>query len=76
MSDDSDASRLSARLIELEVRYTHQAVELKDLSDVIYRQQQEIERMRARLEAVEKKLADLSEIDRPTDPSDDVPPHY
>ena len=75
MAEPEDANA-NPRVVELEIRYTHQAAELRDLSDVIFRQQQEIERLRTRVEALEKKLAEVAELDRPTDPSDEVPPHY
>ena len=74
VSDETE--RLEARLVELEVRYMHQAAELRDLSDVVYAQGQEIQRLRARVDGLEKKLGQVDEVDRPTDPSDEVPPHY
>ena len=62
------------RLIELETRLSYQEATLRDLNDVITRQQQQIDR----LEQLCRLLAERSarqEIAKGT-PEDEVPPHY
>jgi uncharacterized coiled-coil protein SlyX len=67
---------VEARLVELEVRFTHQDRALSDVSAVVYRQQQLIEQLERRLKFLEKRITDAGEPAPPRDPSDDVPPHY
>lgn len=62
------------RLDELEVRYTHLEKTVQELSDVIWRQQQEldllrdlVERLKGRLDA-DPGLVEAGRVDRP--------PHY
>jgi SlyX protein len=70
---DSDLER---RVVELEVRFTHQDRALGELSDVVYRQQQVIDLLERRLKHSEKRLGELGEPSPPRAPEDDVPPHY
>jgi SlyX protein len=73
MSDES----LAARLAELEARYTLHQDLLDKLSDVIWRQQRDLDKLGARAVALEKRLAALSgEAAEAPDPGDEVPPHY
>ncbi|MCK6531671.1 MAG: SlyX family protein [Polyangiaceae bacterium] len=65
-----------ARVVELEVRFTHQDRALSEMSDVVYRQQQLIDQLERRVKALEKRLADIGEPSTPRDITDDVPPHY
>ena len=65
-----------ARVVELEVLFTHQDRALSEMSDVVYRQQQLIEQLERRVKALEKRLADIGEPSTPRDITDDVPPHY
>jgi SlyX protein len=78
MSDapDPELERMRARLVELEVRYTHQETLLADLSDVIYEQRRVLDQVNKRLTALERRLADVDAVGGPRDPKDDVPPHY
>lgn len=71
-----EAAAAESRLTELEVRYTHQQTLLGELSDVVYAQQQEIDALKKRLSALEGRLADAGDTERPTDPSEEIPPHY
>ena len=71
-----EAERAEARLIELEVRYTHQETLLRELSDVVYAQRQEIDALKQRLTTLEGRLGDVGDTERPTDPSEEIPPHY
>jgi uncharacterized coiled-coil protein SlyX len=47
-----------------------------DLSDVVYRQQQEIRALNARIAAVAERLATGSAEERQRPPEDERPPHY
>lgn len=71
-----DHGGTDARLVELEVRYTHQDKTLAEVSDVVYRQEQRIEQLERRLKALEKRLLELGEPGATRDAKDDVPPHY
>lgn len=70
------ATEIEARVVELEVRYTHQERALAELSDVVYRQQQVIDQLERRLKLLEKRLVEVGEAPAPRDPKDEVPPHY
>jgi SlyX protein len=64
-----------SRLIELETRLSYQEATLRDLNDVITRQQQEIDR----LNQICRMLVDRAS--RPPDQAkgsleDEIPPHY
>jgi SlyX protein len=47
-----------------------------DLSDVVFRQQQEIKALGARLDAVSDRLEAVQSIDRERSNDDERPPHY
>jgi SlyX protein len=72
---DSELERALARIVDLEVRYSHQQVELNELSEVVYRQQRVVDHLNRRIQALEKKLADADD-GGPRNPEDEVPPHY
>lgn len=74
MSDE--LIRAEARILELEVRYTHQHQTIEHLSDVIYRQQQLIDKLSERLRLLEGKAAGLESPEAPRSLEDEVPPHY
>jgi SlyX protein len=70
-----ELSHAEARLLELEVRYTHQNETLEHLSDVIYRQQQQIDKLTERVRLLEEKAGGgAPEPSRNLE--DEVPPHY
>lgn len=71
----NDPDRLTARVAELEVRLTLQQDELDKLSEVLYRQQRELDGLLLRLQLLEaRRPADPQPA--PRDPADEVPPHY
>lgn len=55
MKPELDA--LEARIVELEIRYTHQEAMVETLSDVVREQHGLIERLERRLEAVHALMA-------------------
>jgi SlyX protein len=73
---DTELDRALARIVELEVRYTHQEKVLSDLSDVLYEQRRAFDKLVVRVVALEQKLSELTATPRVRDPKDDVPPHY
>ncbi len=65
------------RLMEIETRIAFQEHTIKDLSDVIYKQQQEIDRLATICAALEKRSKELSESNQEIDaPANEKPPHY
>ena len=64
-------------LVEIETKIAFQEKTIKDLNDVIYEQQQEIERLGAICGDLVKRVKELSEFIQGTDaPADEKPPHY
>jgi SlyX protein len=47
-----------------------------DLSDVVFRQQQEIRALGARIKEVSERLETAQSEERPRTPEDERPPHY
>jgi SlyX protein len=66
---------LDARVAELETRYMLQQDVIQQLSDVLWRQQQEVDALKQRVHALERRVVDGSTADAPA-PDDDLPPHY
>ena len=64
---------MEERIIELELRSMAQQQTLEELSEVVYRQQRELDGLRAALEAVAKKLPEPGLVDAK---QHDKPPHY
>lgn len=65
------------RLIEIETRAAYQEETINDLSDVVFRQQKEIDRLTLTVENLRTRLLELSEIIPGSDaPANDKPPHY
>lgn len=64
---------MEERLVDLEVRYTHQQDELRKLSDTVFAQQKLIQALTIRVKALEEQLAALLEEGQPRD---QPPPHY
>lgn len=66
----------SDRLEALEFKIAHLERGLQELSDVVVRQQQDIERLRAQAKRLTDRLLDSQQqAPAPTD-ADEVPPHY
>jgi SlyX protein len=60
--------------IEIKIAYLEQAN--AELSDVVYRQQQELDQLRARLLAITAKLDTAQTQDASYKLEDEKPPHY
>ena len=65
------------RLVEIETKIAFQEKTIKDLSDAIYEQQQEIERLGDICTALAKRVKEISEVTFGIDaPANEKPPHY
>ena len=65
------------RLVEIETKIAFQEKTIQDLSDVIYEQQQEIERLGSTCDDLMKRVKELSEFTPGIDaPANERPPHY
>lgn len=65
------------RLIEIETKIAYQDKTIKDLNDVVYEQQQEIERLASICDLLTKQVRELSEFSLGSDaPANEKPPHY
>jgi len=65
------------RLVEIETKIAFQEQTIKDLNDVLYEQQQEIERLGSTCDALVKRFKELSEFTPGIDaPVNEKPPHY
>ena len=65
------------RLVEIETKIAFQEQTIKDLNDVVYEQQQEIERLGSICDALVKRIKELSEFAPGIEPpANEKPPHY
>ncbi len=65
------------RLVEIETKIAFQEQTIKDLNDVLYEQQQEIERLGSICDALAKRVKELSELTPGIDvQANEKPPHY
>ena len=63
----------SIEQIEIKIAYLEQAN--AELSDVVYRQGQELESLRAQLSELVRRL-DAGQTPTASSPQDEIPPHY
>jgi SlyX protein len=66
----------AARVTELEARYTLQQDLLQQLSDVLWRQRQELDLLEQRVAALERRVADVGAATDTPSRDEDLPPHY
>ena len=65
------------RLVEIETKIAFHEQTIKDLNDVIYEQQQEIERLGSICDALMKRVKELSAFTPASNvPANEKPPHY
>lgn len=64
----------SVERIELKIAYLERAAH--ELSDVVYRQQREIEALRVQLRAAVERIAQLATPERAYTLDEEKPPHY
>ena len=64
------------RLVDLEIRLTHQEAAIEALSDVIAGQQKVIERLQAQIVALHEQLRAQSRLNMLPPSEEPPPPHY
>ena len=65
-----------SRLIDLEIRLTHQEATLQALNDVIADQQRLIDQLRKEMEGLKSQMRDMSPTDVAAPWEETPPPHY
>jgi SlyX protein len=65
-----------ARLEAIEIKIAHLEQTVAQLSDVLARQQREIDTVRARNQRLSDQLETLESAAVPASPADEKPPHY
>jgi SlyX protein len=65
-----------ARLETIEIKIAHLEQTVAQLSDVLARQQREIDTVRARNQRLSDQLETLESAASPVSPADEKPPHY
>ena len=68
--------QVAGRLMELEVRYTHQQDTIETLSDALYEQQRALRALTARVAALEGRGSAGGGSEPARDPEAERPPHY
>jgi len=68
--------KLEDRLIDLEVKASYADDLLEQLSDQIYRQQQQIDLLLHELRLLRERLPEAGSTGTPRNLRDDIPPHY
>ena len=64
------------RLVDLEIRLTHQEATLQALNDVVAEQQGMIDRLRKQVEALQRQLRDMTPANIAEPWEETPPPHY
>lgn len=64
---------MEERIVELELRSMAQQRTLEELSEVIYRQQKELDRLQKRVDQLSQKVEEPGLVDAK---QQDKPPHY
>jgi len=72
----TELSDLARRLVDLEIRLTHQDDTLEALNTIIIRQQQQIGRLNDELVMARRRLSELDTSSGMTAEQDPPPPHY
>ena len=67
---------MNATLEQIEIKIAYLERANSELSDVVYRQQQELETLRTRLAELTGRFAAAQEQPTPYLPEDEQPPHY
>lgn len=75
MTTQPTTQQYDQRLIDLETRIAFQEDSIQALSDEIYRQQKELDRLQQLCSIMLQRLQDVS-AGGPTGPVDEKPPHY
>ena len=71
----SEPTAVSTSLEQLEIKIAYLEQANAELSDVVYRQGQELESLRAQLSELLRRL-DAVQTPTASSPQDEIPPHY
>ncbi|MBY0555377.1 SlyX family protein [bacterium] len=64
------------QLIDIEIKIAHQDKTLEELSDVIYKQQQQIDSLEKSLKTLISRIQNGTNGELEIGPADEKPPHY
>jgi len=64
------------RLVDLEVKAAYAEDQLEQLSDLIYRQQQQIDALLHELRLLRDRMPEAGTTSAPRNLRDEIPPHY
>ena len=67
---------MNDKLIDLEIRLTHQESHLEELDKIIYQQQRMIDQLLEKLSTLEKRLKTTTENNILSQSEEAPPPHY
>ena len=67
---------LERRIIDLEIRLTHQQIMLEEVSDVIARQAETIDNLTHKLRRLQERVAEMAAGWQASHQDDKPPPHY
>lgn len=67
---------MESRLTDLEIRLTHQEAALEEISDVLHKQQNTLEALRADMAALQRQLRDMAPSNIADISEETPPPHY
>jgi SlyX protein len=65
-----------SRLIELEMKLAHAEKSVEDLSDVVYKQQMQIDNLEKIFILLSKRIQNYSNGEAEIGPANEKPPHY
>jgi len=74
LTDPSQLAKLEGRLIDLEIRLTHQESTIEELNDVVIKQQQQIDKLGNEVIMARQRLSELDNTPGPQ--QEPPPPHY
>jgi SlyX protein len=74
--DTSNATGIAERIDELETRLAQQDQSILELSDEMYRQQQQIAQLELELRHLAERLKAIAIPEPASEPQDETPPHY
>jgi SlyX protein len=64
------------RLIELEIKISHQDVEIEELHQVVYKQQEAIDQLETKLKSLTERFHETIGVGPTVGPGNEKPPHY
>ncbi|SFZ82885.1 SlyX protein [Devosia enhydra] len=71
-----DSPQLTARVLALEMRLTHQDRAIEDLNEIVTRQWREMERLKRLVDRLEAEIAEAEAGRRDLPGKEPPPPHY